>query len=98
MTATTCKRRDDRVLTRLKAYCSFGRVEGTAALANISYSGALIEDTSMRPKIELVHLETPSELNPIGVKGAGESGIIPVAAAIASAVADAAEGSSPDGL
>jgi carbon-monoxide dehydrogenase large subunit len=40
------------------------------------------------PAIVLDHLETPAP-NPLGVKGAGEGGIIPVAAVIASAVDDA---------
>ena len=64
MTLRAQKRSADRVLTRLKAYCSFGRVEGTAALANISYSGALIENTTMRPEMGTrvvlhVHLKPP---------------------------------------
>ena len=41
------------------------------------------------PRIEVAHLETPSPLNPLGVKGAGEAGVIPVAAVIAQAVEDA---------
>lgn len=41
------------------------------------------------PAIEVHHLETPSRANPLGARGAGEGGIIPVAAAIASAVEDA---------
>jgi CO/xanthine dehydrogenase Mo-binding subunit len=36
-----------------------------------------------------MHEETPSPLNPLGVKGAGEAGVIPVAAVIAQAVEDA---------
>jgi CO/xanthine dehydrogenase Mo-binding subunit len=40
-------------------------------------------------RLELAHQETLSPLNPLGVKGAGEAGVIPVAAAIASAVEDA---------
>ncbi len=36
--------------------------------------------------IELHVIETPSPNNPLGMKGAGEAGVIPVAAAIASAV------------
>jgi CO/xanthine dehydrogenase Mo-binding subunit len=40
------------------------------------------------PALRLDHLETPAP-NPLGVKGAGEGGIIPVAAAIAAAVDDA---------
>ena len=38
---------------------------------------------------ELFHQETPSPLNPLGVKGTGESGTIPTPAAIANAVEDA---------
>jgi carbon-monoxide dehydrogenase large subunit len=41
------------------------------------------------PKVELVHQFTPSPLNPLGVKGAGEGGTIPVPATIANAVEDA---------
>jgi carbon-monoxide dehydrogenase large subunit len=38
------------------------------------------------PTIELHVMQTPSPNNPIGVKGAGEAGVIPVPAAIAAAV------------
>lgn len=41
------------------------------------------------PNITSSHIETPSPLNPLGVKGAGEGGTIPVPAAIASAIEDA---------
>ena len=41
------------------------------------------------PDIRMVHQETPSTLNPLGVKGAGEAGTIPVPALIANAVEDA---------
>jgi len=41
------------------------------------------------PSIVIDHLETPSPLNPLGLKGVGESGTLPVAAVIASAVEDA---------
>jgi aerobic carbon-monoxide dehydrogenase large subunit len=41
------------------------------------------------PNIDVVHLETPSPLNPLGVKGAGEGGTIPAAAAIVAAIEDA---------
>ena len=39
--------------------------------------------------METDHLMTPSPLNPLGVKGAGEAGCIPVTAVIASAIEDA---------
>ena len=41
------------------------------------------------PTIEVIHHVSPSPLNPLGVKGVGEGGVIPAAAAIVSAVEDA---------
>jgi carbon-monoxide dehydrogenase large subunit len=41
------------------------------------------------PSFELIHLESPSPLNPLGVKGVGEGGAIAPPAAIANAVCDA---------
>jgi len=41
------------------------------------------------PPLLIDHLETPSPLNPLGAKGVGESGTLPVAAVVASAVEDA---------
>jgi carbon-monoxide dehydrogenase large subunit len=56
---------------------------------NASYMDFLIPYASEVPKIETDHLETPSPLNPLGVKGAGEAGVIPSAALFASAISDA---------
>ena len=41
------------------------------------------------PPIETGHEVTPSPLNPLGVKGAGEAGAIPVGALFAQALEDA---------
>jgi len=41
------------------------------------------------PHYDIIHMESPTPLNPLGVKGAGEGGTIPVTSAIASAVDDA---------
>jgi carbon-monoxide dehydrogenase large subunit len=41
------------------------------------------------PPIRIVHLETPSPLNPLGVKGVGEAGTVAPPAVIAAAVEDA---------
>jgi aerobic carbon-monoxide dehydrogenase large subunit len=41
------------------------------------------------PRCTIVHVETVSPLNPLGVKGAGEGGTIPAAAAIIAAIEDA---------
>jgi carbon-monoxide dehydrogenase large subunit len=43
----------------------------------------------MPVRIEIDHLETPSPLNALGLKGAGEAGVIPSAAVFASAIEDA---------
>jgi carbon-monoxide dehydrogenase large subunit len=41
------------------------------------------------PRVELLHQESPSPLNPFGVKGVGEGGAIAPPAAIANAICDA---------
>ena len=41
------------------------------------------------PSVQVEHVETPSPLNPLGSKGAGESGTIPAQAALVSAIEDA---------
>jgi CO/xanthine dehydrogenase Mo-binding subunit len=41
------------------------------------------------PQVHVDHVETPSPLNPLGSKGAGESGVIPSQAALVSAIEDA---------
>jgi aerobic carbon-monoxide dehydrogenase large subunit len=49
----------------------------------------LLVTASEMPELTLGHRETPTPLNPLGVKGIGESGVMPIPAAIASAVEDA---------
>ena len=49
----------------------------------------LLPSAPETPRFEIVHQESPTPLNPLGVKGAGEGGLIPVAAAVSSAVEDA---------
>jgi carbon-monoxide dehydrogenase large subunit len=41
------------------------------------------------PAVDIIHMYSPSPLNPLGVKGAGEGGTIPAAAAIISAIENA---------
>jgi carbon-monoxide dehydrogenase large subunit len=41
--------------------------------------------------VEVLHMTTPSPLNPLGLKGAGEGGTIPAIAALLSAVENALE-------
>jgi carbon-monoxide dehydrogenase large subunit len=58
-------------------------------LRNASFMEFLMPYASEIPPIEIDHIETPSPLNPLGIKGAGEAGVIPVGAVIASAVEEA---------
>ncbi len=51
MTETTNRRPKNRTPTSLKTYYSFDLVEGVGALADVTYSGALIEGISTRPEI-----------------------------------------------
>jgi carbon-monoxide dehydrogenase large subunit len=41
------------------------------------------------PRMRVLHLESPTPLNPLGAKGVGEAGALPAAAAIVSAIEDA---------
>ncbi len=58
-------------------------------LLNASYMDFLIPYATEVPHIEIDHLETPSPLNPLGIKGAGEAGVIPGMAVFAAAIEDA---------
>ncbi len=58
-------------------------------LLNASFMDFLMPYASEVPTVRIDHLETPSPLNPLGVKGAGEAGVIPGAATIAAAIEDA---------
>jgi CO/xanthine dehydrogenase Mo-binding subunit len=63
--------------------------DSSGQLLNASFMDFLMPYASEVPFIEIDHLETPSPLNPLGVKGAGEAGVIPGSAVIASAIEDA---------
>ena len=58
----------------------------------------IVTTGEVSPTPELVHIETPTDTNPEGFKGAGESGTIPVPAAIANAVEDALRKRKPDAV
>jgi carbon-monoxide dehydrogenase large subunit len=49
----------------------------------------LIPGSTEVPNVKIEHIVVPSSQNPLGVKGVGESGLVPVPAAIASAVDNA---------
>lgn len=54
-----------------------------------SYADYLLPTAAESPAVEIVHQESPSPLNPIGVRGAGEGGTIPATPAIATAIESA---------
>ncbi len=54
-----------------------------------TFADYLLVSAAEMPPVEILHRESPSPLNVLGVKGVGESGVIPVAPAIASAIDDA---------
>ncbi len=58
-------------------------------IINASFMDYLLPTAAEVPPIAVDHVETPSPLNPLGVKGAGEAGVIPVPALFASAIDDA---------
>jgi carbon-monoxide dehydrogenase large subunit len=61
-------------------------------LLNASFMDYLLPTAAEVPAIETAHRETPSPYNPVGLKGVGEAGCIPTAAAFAQAVEDALGG------
>ncbi|MFQ5602689.1 MAG: molybdopterin cofactor-binding domain-containing protein [bacterium] len=58
-------------------------------LLNASFMDYLLPTSTVVPKIESDHVETPSPLNPLGIKGAGEAGAIPVGPLFAQAIENA---------
>ncbi|HSK97191.1 MAG TPA: aerobic carbon-monoxide dehydrogenase large subunit [Euzebyales bacterium] len=58
-------------------------------LRNASFMDFLMPYATEVPQVRTGHLETPSPLNPLGIKGAGEAGVIPGAAVLAAAIDDA---------
>lgn len=56
---------------------------------SVNYGEYLLSGACESPAVEIHHVETPSPVNPIGVKGAGEGGTIPAAACIISGIENA---------
>jgi carbon-monoxide dehydrogenase large subunit len=56
-----------------------------------SFADYLLPSSTEVPSIESFYSSSPSPLNPMGVKGAGEAGVIPAAAAVISAIENALE-------
>ena len=52
----------------------------------VNFADYLLPGATDMPPIDILHSQTPSPLNPLGMKGAGEGGTIPAIAAIIAAV------------
>ena len=59
---------------------------------------AIVSTGEIVHDLRLAHIDTPTDANPEGFKGAGESGTIPVPAAISSAVENAIRKRKPDAV
>jgi aerobic carbon-monoxide dehydrogenase large subunit len=65
------------------------RYDDGAQPLTTTFADYLLPTAPEVPNIELHFLQSPSPLNPLGVKGVGESGCVPAAGAIVAAVEDA---------
>jgi aerobic carbon-monoxide dehydrogenase large subunit len=67
----------------------FMRYDEHAQPVSMTFADYLLPTSMAVPTLDVRFKESPSPFNPLGVKGVGEGGTIPVAAAVASAVEDA---------
>jgi aerobic carbon-monoxide dehydrogenase large subunit len=65
------------------------RYDDTGQPLTVTFADYLLPTADLVPVIEIHHMESPTPLNPLGVKGAAESGTIGAPAAIVSAIEDA---------
>ncbi len=72
--------------TRSTRSCVF---DDQGQLLNASLADYLLPTALEVPRMELAHTVTTSPLNPLGIKGAGEAGAIPVGPLFAQAIEDA---------
>jgi CO/xanthine dehydrogenase Mo-binding subunit len=68
--------------------------DGEGQLLNATLADYLLPSSTDVPRMELAHTVTKSPLNPLGIKGAGEAGAIPVGPLFAQAIEDALDLSS----
>lgn len=71
------------------AMFEFMKYDENAQPLTTTFADYLMPMATDVPDCRIAHVESPSPLNPLGVKGAGEGGTIPAAAAIVSAIENA---------
>ena len=65
------------------------RYDASGQPQTVTFADYMLPTSDTIPPIEIHHMESPTPLNPLGVKGAAESGTIGAPAAIVSAIEDA---------
>lgn len=65
------------------------RYDGEGQPTTVTYADYLLPTCDVAPRIEIHHMESPTPLNPLGVKGAAESGTIGAPSAIVAAIENA---------
>ena len=63
--------------------------DDTGQPVTTTFAEYLLPTAPVVPNVEIIHHETPSTVNPLGVKGVGEAGVIPAVAAVISAIENA---------
>jgi carbon-monoxide dehydrogenase large subunit len=71
------------------ALYEFMRYDEHAQPTSTTLADYLLVTATEMPPVRILHMHSPTPLNPLGIKGVGEAGVIPVPAAIASAIEDA---------
>jgi carbon-monoxide dehydrogenase large subunit len=63
--------------------------DGEGQPLSVNYAEYVLPSAMGLPRIEVLHMQSPTPLNPLGAKGAGESGSLAVSSTIASAIDNA---------
>jgi len=73
------------------AFFEHMRYDAGAQPTTTTFADYLLPLATDSPAVEVLHMETPSPLNPLGLKGAGEGGTIPAIGTLIAAVENALE-------
>lgn len=71
------------------ALFEYMRYDEQAQPTSVTFADYLLTTATEVPRLEVMFAQSPAPSNPLGVKGIGEAGTIPVTSAIASAIDDA---------
>jgi carbon-monoxide dehydrogenase large subunit len=71
------------------ALFEFMRYDDQGQPQSTTFADYLLPTSTEIPHLELIFVQSPSPTNPLGVKGIGEAGTVPVTSCIASAIDDA---------